>query len=209
MGKELARRRVSPAQRRRENPGRPEGIVRLVLEAIRDVAYAGAGNERDGEQAADSLIDEACENIRDLWAWQRALAGLRTGSWLLKGAIERAMIRDLKDEAMRLDESLVRVDVEPPLRRIKDLDGLIAYLELSHGALLCFSPTDLKTAGLRAYAASRGENPDEIVDRFLEWVGPEGPPILKIHRMEYAPYWGLHLKEGERMKQPPRTGGYE
>lgn len=168
-----------------------------VETAIREIVYGD-------DETARGYVDEQCETFEDLWALHRARASHAQAGWKLKEAVEAAMIRDLGDEAIRIDDMIVRVVKEPPARRIKDPAGLAQYLELSAGALLVFRTTDLKMQGLNAWAIEQGDDPDEIESRFFEFVGEEGPPELRINRMEYAPYWALGLKNGERMRAPER-----
>lgn len=191
----------------RERPENRHGIVRQVLEAIRHVAYGASTGEEDGKDVAASLIDErVTEGTRHLYEWRSALGSLMRGAFILKDELDRALIRDLGHDAVRFDDRLLRVDVEPPDRRIKDQEGLVAYLELSAGALLAFPPSCLSVAGLRKYAEARGDNPDEVVERYIDWVGEEGKPFLRMGGMQYAPYWALDMAEGERRTAPPREG---
>lgn len=120
------------------------------------------------------------------------------------------MIRDLQGQAIHAgmgpDAFIVYAQAEPPTRRIRDPKELAKYLELSAGAQLAFRSSDIKVQGVRAWAESKGDDPDEIEARFFEYVGDEGPVSLRMNRLEYAPWWALGLRRGERMDVPPPKG---
>lgn len=156
-----------------------------------------------GNDPANDL-DEACdpENIEGLYELWSANKGFRSAHYKVHEAIEMAMIVNLgADDAVRLDDWLFYADKRAPVRRIKDPPGLVEYLGLSVGAQLAFRTSDLRVEGLRAFATDRGDDPDEVAERFIEHVGPEGPPVLIARSMEYAPRWALTMKMGERRRR--------
>lgn len=154
------------------------------------------------EQAASSYAADR-EDLNELWSWHRALQGLRGAQRQLTTAFEAEILRELKGDAVRLDDHVLRGEPDPPPYVLKNPAGLAEYLGLTAGALIVFRSDALKLEGLRAWATEQGDDADEIEDRFFEYRGEEGPVRLRISSMQYAPYWSLDMRPGERRAQPP------
>lgn len=155
---------------------------------LRDIATAVATVIYE-EDAAAGIIDEIDpDTFEELWQWRDGLHTIRRASWFLTNEVETALRKQLaRHEAICIHDLIVRVVPGDISRRCLDDAGLRAYMNLSDDAGLCLRITDVKTTGLRALAGKRGDDPDEIVERFFDFE--EGPPKLKVSTMEYAPYW--------------------
>lgn len=171
------------------------GNLEQVAAALVQVAYFE-------EQAATSYAADR-EDLVELWSWHQALAGLRKSQRQLTAAFEVEMLRELKGDAVRLDDYIVRGEEEPPMQVLKDPAALADYLGLTAGALVVFRSDALKIDGLRAWATEQGDDPNEIEDRFFDYRGDPGPVRLRLNAMQYAPWWSLDMQPGERRKPPP------
>jgi hypothetical protein len=175
------------------------GVVRDVLECIHGQMFAD-------ESYSEDAVDEDCDGIDDLWAWWNAAESTRKATLMTKRAVSRTIIRELKGQAIRLDDAYAMA-MPTTVSRIRDLDGLADYLELSAGAKAALDPAHINLRGIRAYAETRGEDPDEIEARyFVTEIDENQPPWLKVGGMEWAPHWliAAKLKHGDRVTPPER-----
>lgn len=175
--------------------------------AVHDVLEAVHGAMFEDDRWCESVIDEQCEDLDDLWQFWTAAESMRKATVMVKKAVSRAIICELKGDAMRLDEAFVCA-MPTTITKIIDQDGLDSYLELSAGAKAALDPTTINVRGIRAYAEAKGDDPDKVEARFFSTeIDEYQPPWLKVTSMEWAPRWFIEakLQHGQRIRPPDRA----